>query len=81
MSARIAWTAVSNSSGNVILILTQGLVMQSSTGAVREIWETSRTAFGEAIPNFSPADQLVVEEGTHRLKLTYVSPPHVARPK
>ncbi len=48
--------------------------MQSSTGAVREIWETSRAAFGEAIPNFSPADQLVVEEGRHRLKLTYVSP-------
>ncbi len=47
--------------------------MQPSTETVREMWETARTIFDEAFPHFSPADQLVVEEGTHRLKLTYVS--------
>ena len=47
--------------------------MERSAETVREMWEMARTIFGEAFPHFTPADQLVVEGGIHRLKLTYVS--------
>lgn len=47
--------------------------MQPSTRTVRVIWETARTIFGEVFPHFSPDDQIVVEERTRPLILTYVS--------
>ena len=47
--------------------------MQPSTETVQEIWEIAHKIIGETFLHFSPADQLVVEERTHRLKLTYVS--------